>query len=62
MERMVLMGSEDVARAGRNIADAAESFARTVQYLDEILQRNTREMNECVDRFEQLMKGGANNG
>jgi len=38
MENVTLMGAEKVAQAARDMEAAAESFRRTVGYLDEILR------------------------
>lgn len=58
---MYLRGAEDVARAGAAISSAAESFALSVRWLEEALQRENERRNEhaamliaLAERLEKL--------
>lgn len=49
---VTLLGSEQVANAGRAVAGAAERIERAVGNLDEILGRHLRHAEELVYRVE----------
>jgi len=54
METVNLLGSEDVRRAGSQMASAAETIERNVVWLCEALQRHEQAMREFVERMEAL--------
>jgi hypothetical protein len=61
MESIVLIGAEDVSRAGHNMQSAAEQMSRAVGNLSEVLERHQRFMDDWLDRFAQTvdaMRGG----
>lgn len=53
---ITLLGSEEVARAGHNMRDAAETFSRAVSNLDDILCRHRQSMEGLLERFEQAVE------
>lgn len=55
-EYIHLIGAEDVQRAGRSIASAAETMNWAAGYLDETLQRHQRFMDDWLERFTEAMK------
>lgn len=55
MERIILIGAEDVANAGHRIASAAETMNRAVSNLDDTLRRNQQFMDEWLGKFEQIL-------
>lgn len=55
MDYITLMGAEDVARAGHNIAAAAETMSRAASSMDDALQRHRMGMEELLNRFEQIL-------
>lgn len=51
-----LLGSEDVARAGRQIQAAAESMRQTSGLIDDTLSRFMREYTEQVERLLRIAR------
>lgn len=56
METVLLIGHEDVARAGHNIAGAADTMNRAAGNLDEVLMRHQRFMDDWLQRFEAALE------
>lgn len=54
MDYITLMGAEGVQQAGRDMANAAESFSQSVSYISDILREHTRSMEDLVYRLEAL--------
>ena len=57
MTYVTLVGSEQVERAGHQMARAAESFAASVGNLSGELRMHRMQMEELVARFEQAAEG-----
>ncbi len=62
MEHINLLGSDDVRAAGVRIASAASDMHRAVSYLDDILTRNQRFLDDWLLRLEEVIKKGGNHG
>ena len=58
MDYMTLLGSDDVQRAGQQIAQAAETMRQSAANIDESLHRHQQFLNEWLDRFAVLLGGG----
>ncbi len=56
MDSIVLVGAEDVARAGSTIQSAAESMRQSVGYLDDILLQYFARSEGLVERIEAAME------
>ena len=55
METMVLMGAEQVERAGHNIKSAAESLHSTASMITDSAFQQRIWMEEWITRFEQAV-------
>ena len=55
METIHLMGAEDVRSAGASISRSAETMRQTISYMDEILSRQQRFMDDWLLRLEQIL-------
>jgi len=53
---MTLMGSEAVSGAGHNMCSAAAEMKQAATWIEESLSRHRLEMNNWLDRFEQILK------
>lgn len=51
-----LIGAEDVSRAGYKMAEAADTMARAVSNLDDVLFRHRNYMEEWLERFERALE------
>lgn len=51
---VTLMGAEGVQHAGHAMREAADSFARSVGNLEEILARHAARIEEAVTRVEAM--------
>ena len=58
MESMVLMGAEQVGRAGHNMSSAAEQMNRAAGQIDEALRQHQRFLDDWLLRFEALISRG----
>ena len=56
MESINLLGADDVSRAGRTIASAAEDMRRATGHMDEALQRHETFLDDWLIRFEDILK------
>ena len=56
MEYVTLLGSEAVEQAGHRMAGAAESFQRSVGYLEQILTAHSSSIESSVARLEALLE------
>lgn len=56
MRDIVLIGADDVRRAGNTISSAAELMSRTQGYEAEELQRHRIFMDEWLQRFENALQ------
>jgi hypothetical protein len=56
MEYVYLQGSEDVQRAGNNIASSASLMQSASNNIMGALEQNQRFMTEWLDRFETVLK------
>ena len=52
MDAIILVGAEDVRRAGHNMADAAEQMSRAALSIQESLSTHIRLMEDIVQRLE----------
>jgi hypothetical protein len=59
MERIVLMGSEDVARAGSTIQSAAEEMTRAAMNIEAALVANRQWMDGWLERFAEVIERAA---
>lgn len=55
METIVLMGAEDVSRAGHNMSNAAEEMKRAAAQIEDSLFRHQRFLDDWLIRLEQIM-------
>jgi len=55
---MTLMGAEDVSRAGRQIAEAAESIRRAAGEIDEVSRRFFQQLDERPRRAAACCAAG----
>lgn len=53
-EYITLLGAEDVARAGRQMASAADDMQRAASSISESLDMSLRRFEELVERLERL--------
>lgn len=53
---VILVGAEQVERAGYKIAEAADQMMRAAGYMDETMQRHQRFMDDWLSRFEQVIE------
>jgi hypothetical protein len=56
MERVLLVGVEDVQRAANNIRGAAEQMSSAARQIYEAQETQHRFLNEWLDRFEAILK------
>lgn len=55
MRDLVLVGSEDVARGGRLMQDAAERMANVSSNMQLALEAHQRFLDDWLQRFEQAL-------
>ena len=55
METIVLMGSDDVQRAGANMQDAAETMRRAADAISFALEQHQRFMDDWLARLEAVL-------
>lgn len=55
-EYVYLQGSEDVSRAGRSMASAAEDMRRAAETISEALRENQRHMDEWLNGFRDALE------
>ena len=55
METMVLIGSEDVLRAGHTMSDAAERMSRAAAQFHETLSAQERYLDSFLERLEIIL-------
>lgn len=55
-ERMLLIGSEDVSRAGYAMRDAADSFGRHVSNFDASVATLVRNMDETAEKLRRILE------
>jgi len=60
MEYVTLMGAEDVARAGRNIAGAAEDMNRAANLISESLNQHRQWADDWLLRYQQMLEDDRN--
>lgn len=60
MERIVLIGAEDIARAGRDMQEAAVSISRAVSDLSAELFRHRQWLDEWLMRLEVVVEKTTN--
>ena len=56
MERVYLVGAEDVQRAGNNIQGAAMEMSSAARTIYEALEAQQRFLNEWLERFEAAIR------
>lgn len=52
---VTLLGAEDVTRAGRQIAEAAETISSALRYHEEALQREAQRRDEALAQLAALV-------
>lgn len=55
---ITLLGSEDVARAARQMDEAADTMRRAANTIDEAISRLALLLDEHANRIEAAIKGG----
>lgn len=56
MQTIYLMGAENVARAGHQLAAAASEMSRAAASMEETLHRHRQMMDDWLNRLEQILK------
>lgn len=56
MNTVELIGVEQVQRAARTMADAAESMSRTATNIDGSLERHQRFLDDWLTRFQEILE------
>lgn len=62
MENMLLIGSEEVARAGHNMLRAAEMMSNVSSNQQVVLEAHQRFLDDWLLRFEQMLDERAERG
>ena len=57
MDTMYLVGSEDVMRAGHNIASAASDMQRAADTISAAFEQQQRWMDSWLDRLKDVLEG-----
>lgn len=58
-DRVLLVGADDVARAGHSISAAGDQMQRAAGYIDESLSRHAARLEDVQLRAEQMQEAGA---
>lgn len=56
MQTVILIGAEDVSRAGYVIRDAAQTMSGAASTMSESLERHQRFMEDWLDRYIKLIE------
>lgn len=53
---ITLLGAEDVKKSGHEMSSAAHEMQRSIGYLDDVLNRHQRFMDDWLQRFEAVLE------
>lgn len=56
MDNIVLIGSEEVSKAGYNMLNAAREISQAASYIESSLLDHRRYMDEWLIRFGEMLK------
>lgn len=56
MERIVLMGAEEVSSAGNRISSAADTMLQAAGSIDDALYRHRMFLDDWLQRFERALE------